>query len=206
MAQVQMPDGAVVEMPDQLDPALGARLRAFQTASAAPPASKHPLLEAGAKSVENSALGLPIAGLENALSGATGGIGSLLDAVTGAAPGTHNITYQPRTPLGQQLGAATGGLQNAAVQGAAKAGGAAVGAAGGNAPAAEQTIEERLPEALGAVGTVAGGAGLAGEAAGALGGEAAAAPAAVTKYGMRRLSDSPVAAGAAGPSGVQAVA
>lgn len=34
MPQVTMPDGAVVEMPDQLDPALGARLRAFQTGHA----------------------------------------------------------------------------------------------------------------------------------------------------------------------------
>lgn len=38
MAQVQMPDGAIVEMPDQLDPALAARLRAMQTAKSAPQA------------------------------------------------------------------------------------------------------------------------------------------------------------------------
>jgi len=37
MATVTMRDGAVVEMPDQLDPALGARLRAFQTAQAPKP-------------------------------------------------------------------------------------------------------------------------------------------------------------------------
>lgn len=35
MPQVTMPDGVVVEMPDQIDPALGARLRAMQTAQAA---------------------------------------------------------------------------------------------------------------------------------------------------------------------------
>jgi hypothetical protein len=34
MPQVTMPDGTVVEMPDQLDPALGARLRAFQSNAA----------------------------------------------------------------------------------------------------------------------------------------------------------------------------
>lgn len=33
MVQVQMPDGAIVEMPDQLDPQLGARLRSFQQAN-----------------------------------------------------------------------------------------------------------------------------------------------------------------------------
>ena len=33
-----MPDGTVVEMPDQLDPALGARLRAFQQSGGKPPA------------------------------------------------------------------------------------------------------------------------------------------------------------------------
>jgi len=36
MPQVTMPDGVVVEMPDQIDPALGARLRAMQQAQAAP--------------------------------------------------------------------------------------------------------------------------------------------------------------------------
>lgn len=36
MAQVTMPDGAVVEMPDDLDPALGARLRKFQQAQSTP--------------------------------------------------------------------------------------------------------------------------------------------------------------------------
>jgi hypothetical protein len=39
MAAVTMPDGAVVEMPDQLDPALGARLRAFHDAHAPRPAA-----------------------------------------------------------------------------------------------------------------------------------------------------------------------
>jgi hypothetical protein len=34
MPQVTMPDGAVVEMPDQIDPALGARLRALQQSQA----------------------------------------------------------------------------------------------------------------------------------------------------------------------------
>lgn len=37
MPQVTMPDGTVVNMPDELDPALGARLRAFHQAQSGPP-------------------------------------------------------------------------------------------------------------------------------------------------------------------------
>lgn len=37
-----MPDGTIVEMPDQLDPALGARLRAFHAAQGTPPAPRKP--------------------------------------------------------------------------------------------------------------------------------------------------------------------
>lgn len=86
---------------------------------------------------------------ENALSGITGGAGSLADAVTGADPGTHDWAYRPRWPAGQ------------AIAGVAAQEAAAIGrgydATAGTGPLAE-TVKERLPEALGAVGTVTGAA------------------------------------------------
>ena len=121
----------------------------------APPAPKMSLLDA------TKAAGQDVVGAgETLLSGITGGLGSLADAVTGSAPGAHDWAYRPRTDSGQQtaadLGSAVGAVNNAAASG----GGAVVGAFGGNRQAATDTINERLPEAEGAVGTITAAGGL----------------------------------------------
>jgi hypothetical protein len=85
---------------------------------------------------------------ENALSGLTGGFGSLADAVTFSEPGTHDWAYRPRTEAGQQI------AQAAADEAAA------VGRGYNKLPGADtplgQTIKQYAPEALGAIGTVSG--------------------------------------------------
>ena len=84
---------------------------------------------------------------ENMLSGITGGAGSLADAVTGSDPGTHDWAYRPRLEAGQEI-AGAGADEAAAV-------GRAYDARAGTGPLAA-TLKERVPEALGAVGTVTG--------------------------------------------------
>jgi hypothetical protein len=90
---------------------------------------------------------------ENALSGITAGAGSLADAVTGSAPGVHAWGYRPRTEAGKELAA------GAAEEGANI--GRNYDAQFGTGPLAT-TVKERVPEALGAVGTVTGLGGLRG--------------------------------------------
>jgi hypothetical protein len=114
----------------------------------------------GAASVQSASDAIPlesaakgIVGMgENVLSGVTGGAGSLADALTLSDPGTHDWAYRPKTEAGQQLAKAIN-------IGAGKVGNA-YDAAFGTGPLAT-TIKERVPEALGAVGTVTGAAGLA---------------------------------------------
>lgn len=102
---------------------------------------------------------------ENALSAVTGGLGSVADAVTGADPGTHDWAYQPRTPEGKQLqqviGKVAAPIAQTATNVVADTGGDIVGSFGGNAQAAADTLRERVPEAVNAVGTIAGVGGLA---------------------------------------------
>lgn len=102
---------------------------------------------------------------ENAISAIGGGLGSVADAVTGADPGTHDWAYQPRTPEGKQLQQAIGKVVSPIAQTATNAiadtGGDIAGMWGGNAQAAADTLRERVPEAVNAVGTVAGIGGLA---------------------------------------------
>lgn len=81
---------------------------------------------------------------ENALSGVTGGVGNLVDAVTMSEPGTHDYTYQPRTEAGKEF-AEAGGEESGKV-------GQSYDTAFGTGPLA-QTIKERGQEALGAVST-----------------------------------------------------
>lgn len=88
--------------------------------------------------------------LENALSGITGGFGSVADSVTGSDPGTHDWAYRPRTAAGEAIAGVT------ADEGAAI--GRGYDRAFGTGPAA-QTIKERGQQALASVGTVLGVAG-----------------------------------------------
>jgi hypothetical protein len=91
--------------------------------------------------------------MENALSGVTGGVGSLLDAVTLSDPGTYDTAYRPRTQAGQRIADLT------ADEGAKV--GQVYDSVFGTGPLAT-TLKERIPQAAGAVGTVTGAAALRG--------------------------------------------
>lgn len=82
---------------------------------------------------------------EIALSGITGGIGSVADVVTGATPGTHNWAYQPRTEAGRELGAVGAAEEHEISK--------RYDEAFGTGPAATE-IKSRIPEAIGAISTV----------------------------------------------------
>ena len=87
--------------------------------------------------------------LENALSGVAGGAGSLVEAVTGADPGTYSekFAFEPFTEAGKQI-ADLGGEESARV-------GSWYDQLVGTGPLA-QTLKERIPQFVGAAGTVAG--------------------------------------------------
>lgn len=173
-----------------------------------PPAPQPSTTAKVADAIASNVPGLPVA--ENVISGLTGGIGSLVDAITGAPPGTHNFAYQPRTSVGKEIQKNVGAVGNQVNEDAAQLGGHFVGLASNpaNAQAATDTLRERLPEAEGAVGTVtgAGGAlegGLAARAAASA--DAAANAPSWAARGYRSAADHPVAAGAAGQSGNNAL-
>jgi len=129
-------------------------LRDFDAAqTASPPAAPRPAPTATQHAsdvlgiIKQHPLTTGVGMLENALSGVTGGAGSLADAVTGAQPGEHDWAYRPRTAAGQSI--ANAGADEAAAIGRG------YDKVAGTGPLA-QTLKERIPEALGAVGTVTG--------------------------------------------------
>jgi len=162
---VQLPDGTLLQgVPDGTTRAqILAKLQANSGAPAAktpvaiPSAGQH--LARAASLLGHHPLTVGVGMAENALSGVTAGAGSLADAVTGADPGTHDFTYQPRTQAGKEIQSLT------AQEGAAV--GKAYDRTAGTGPLAT-TLKERVPEALGAVGTVAGAAEIPKLASGAL--------------------------------------
>lgn len=85
---------------------------------------------------------------EVVLSGITGGAGSLADTVTFSDPGTHDWAYRPRTASGQ----AAEHWSSAPIS-------QLIGPQDGDSPLV-QTLKERVPQFLGAAGTVAGAASL----------------------------------------------
>ena len=98
---------------------------------------------------------------EPILSTATGMAGSLADAVTGSDPGAHKWGYIPRTEAGKAVQGTLSDVSSAAGRAAYEdLIGPAVKAWGGDPEAARQTLAERVPEAMGAVGTVLGPAAL----------------------------------------------
>lgn len=132
-----------------LDPQLAALLTSASQVSAptkAAPRSGPQLALASLSSLANHPFTTGLGLLENGLSGVSGGLGSLADAVTGSDPGTHDWAYQPRSAAGQDQAGMTG---EAATQI-----GRGYDAALGTGPLA-QTLKERLPEAASAAGTVA---------------------------------------------------
>jgi hypothetical protein len=92
---------------------------------------------------------------ENAISGIGAGVGSLAEAVTGADPGKYSqrLAYSPRTQAGQEI-SRLGSDEAAKI-------GQVYDRVAGTGPLA-QTLKERLPQAVGAVGTVTSIAGLRG--------------------------------------------
>lgn len=126
--------------------------------------------------------------LENAVSGVTGGVGSLADALTGSDPGSHNWAYQPRTQAGQAI-AQAGGDESAAL-------GRGFTNVAGSGPIAE-TIKDRAGEILGAVGTVLGAAEVPKALSGA---RSAAAPLTAQQVMDRAVANSPQSMGAAAAS------
>lgn len=89
---------------------------------------------------------------ENALSGVTGGVGAVVEAVTGKDPGSVDIAYRPRTAAGKEIAELTG-EEGTKV-------GEVFDKVAGTGPLA-QTLKERLPQAAAAAGTVAGAGALA---------------------------------------------
>lgn len=127
-----------------IDPEIAAAFQPSSNAASQPPnryakdfltlTGKHPFeLEVGAG--------------ENFLSGITGGVGSLADALTFSRPGTHDWAYRPRTEAGQAIADLAAGEASGV--------GKLYNKAFGTGPLAS-TIKEYGPEALGAVGTVLG--------------------------------------------------
>jgi len=213
MAAVQMPDGQTVEMPDQLDPQLGARLRAFHDSQV----TANPGIVDIAKGVGDAALS-GAAKLSTGIVGAPVALANrLIAALSGgdpqeAADAAHDYVnshfgYDTTTPVGKKIGAAVSGAlapigqsaqadANLITQGAQKL---------GIPPEETHGAMSELGDIAGTVGAlspVLSGARASTEAATLA---AQNAPAAVTKYGMRTLTSHPIAAGAAGPSGTQAV-
>jgi hypothetical protein len=90
---------------------------------------------------------------ELALTSITGGAGSLADALTGSDPGTHDWAYRPRTEGGKVVAEGMGEVGGLVSKGYDKA---------FNTGPLATTVKERLPEFLGAAGTVAPAIGLAG--------------------------------------------
>jgi hypothetical protein len=211
MATVTMPDGSVVDMPDNLDPALGARLRAFQNnykppppAPAAEPSQFQGVADlaggvgdaalSGVTKVANSAVGVPISLANRLIATLTGGDSQI------AADATHeyiNRTFghDTQTPVGKQIGATVE---------------AALRPFGNNIQAAEEFLKTHgeqlgIPrgamenmlgttgDALGTAGVVApfvGGAAASGEAAATAASTAAAKAPAASKYGLLTGEDS----------------
>lgn len=173
MPNVQMPDGAIVNMPDQIDPAMGARLRAYQTdhaigaANAAANAQEHGPVQDVVDMVKSGVTHLPAA------------FKGLLDSLKGDP--LHN------PDIGANLHSAVHAVTNPTE----------------TLSSIGSTLENATPQQVGAnvlAPLVAGGA--AGKVAGLAGatGEAVNAPAAVAKYGLRTGADNPIARSIAGDS------
>ena len=233
MPNVQMPDGTVVAMPDQLTPELGARLRNFYDSTAAKKAGisvddyrqMQDLHNPNPSSTGDRLLGAADAGA-HALSAGTVGFGlggaySLLSRIkalfTGedpnaAAAAAHqsvdkNLVYQPQTEIGKSLTEAPGALLHGAAQQAT--------AASPTLAKVDQATSAALSNptvqtVLGTTGDVAGTTGLGGMAAKGIGAAQdlaafrAANPKVGEAVGFRTPDAHPLAQTLAGGSGQQA--
>src|SRR5882757_1813265 len=204
MTAVTMPDGAVVDMPDQVTPELGQRLRAFNDAHGAAHAAGGGVMAALGGLAKGAAGGAEILGntVVNAIPHAARGVEDLYRRVTGGD--TNAPSNIPTLPLSQNAQETAGGIRKLFPD-----------ANPDNAAAAYEAIRsqvlgkpsETVADITHQVGQVAGDVANILPVAGAVGGiakgvgaaraasaEAAAnAPAAVRNLGMRTAQDSPIA-------------
>lgn len=206
MPQVKMPDGQIVDMPDTLDPQLGARLRSFQTAEAAKAAGPATVGNTlgGAAELAGTGIGnIPHAALHagvDLIRRLTGGDTDAPDPgfvqATQVAPGQAAQNLMARVEgargpheLADKLGTPAPELSNPTLQDIRQQANSVGSDVMGLAPAAGIV--------KGVAGAVAN-AGAAGEAA------AASAPS-WAKAGFRTAADSPIARNVAGTSGKDAL-
>lgn len=113
MPQVTMPDGALVDMPDQLTPELGSRLRAFSTKGAATPDTSVGHMALGAAEHAGAAIGNIIPGVLNAgadlVSRATGNGGASPIPMFHAGKAGEDFSRTAGDALTQGIDAVTGG-------------------------------------------------------------------------------------------------
>jgi len=225
-----MPDGTVVNMPDQLDPVLGARLRGFmnsvpkpvaaadrapglspaESAQAFPMQATHPGFQPGRAigDVGNAAALAAASGgtsLVNILSKVLGVDPAAVNAKLSGLLGKAGAPIQPNADVAKIAAGAAGSMPAQAVGAALHGVDTAAGAVG---PRTQQVVRELgsdvgdIANVAGATGAMLPGASAAAPAAAA--GEVAAAPE-WAQAGFRSAESHPFAAGVAGPGGTQAL-
>jgi hypothetical protein len=221
MASVTMPDGAVVDMPDTLDPALGQRLRAFHDSQNRVSGTQEALL--GPTELLGSTIGnIPHAAAHAAVDLYRRVTGGNLEAPEPAAVSALKV---PAGKAGTQLASDIGkGMNIGGSQGPTNPPEAEAQAAQINGPLTAPPLSENARDTISnvtghvasvlgdvgnllpAAGVVKRGVGIASDVADAAAARAAATPAAVTKYGMQTGENSPIARNVAGASARPAVA
>jgi hypothetical protein len=213
MAAVTMPDGQTVEMPDQLDPALGARLRAFHDSQVTSNPSAGDIAKgvgdaalSGVSKISSGIVAAPVA-LANRLVAALSGGDPQMAADAAHDYVNSHFNHNTETPVGKAIGSTVSSALAPAgnlIQGGKnllQKGGEALGV-----PA--DTMHSQLSELgdiVGTAGTVAplaAGAAASSEAATLA---AQNAPAAIAKYGFKTAEDNPIARNVAGASGREAL-
>jgi hypothetical protein len=195
MPVVTMPDGTAVMMPDQIDPALGARLRALQSSYKSTPAPQPTTLE-GVSDIAES-------GVENIPHAAAAAAVDLYRRLSGGD------TSAPEPPIVSALRMPMGGAGKALVNKITSAKLPGDEGSGDVNEAAGFGMDPTLKSLVGGTGAVAGDVGaLAGAGAVAKNLVTGGADAAATSgpYGMRTGAENPVARNVAGSSARPATA
>jgi hypothetical protein len=196
-----MPDGQVVEMPDQLDPQLGARLRAFHDSQTA---STNPFVRSGKSQLSDigDASDAAVTGLLNFPHHAWESVKDFISSATGQG-------QVPRTPGPAKLSPTTqADLQPGPIAGKVGEGLSAADTALENASPVAHDLLHNTGRVLGDAGDIAGVAApvraIGGATVDALGAAAARTAAEATspagRLGLRTTSTRPIASGAAGPT------
>jgi hypothetical protein len=182
-----MPDGAQVEMPDVIDPALGARLRSLHDTT------PHEVTE-GPQGFLNGVAEIAGKGIGNIPGAAAHGVKDLYSRIAhgqGAGPSAPTFPLSPNAKsVGQGIGDALG----------------AASAPYQLPKAATEAVDQYVAPVVSDVGAIAPVAGAVGNMTGAFSAAEAAANAPDwARYGYRTEEAHPIAAGAAGSTGTQAL-